>query len=243
MQSVRIIAVIVLLASLKSGFASLNGTFTRPHFHGKLFYQVSNKSSSSLVGCALDCLRFGWCFTFVFQNGAHDAVNCYFLNAPLIGPSLSSDYVTYIRDTDEKGSNHKVLSAFYKLPGGSSVRMQGCESTVYAPEYSFIKFDYPEGRIYTVASGKFRVKPGSNHDGYKIYERYRENGVVKKYLCADVMGAPDSNDEYFFTCDHPMAGHTLNFKPNTPMSNTEGICGITVYGFKVVQDQFMNGKK
>ncbi|CAM1330789.1 Uncharacterised protein g10386 [Pycnogonum litorale] len=226
MQSIRITAFIVLLASVKSGFASINGTFTRPHYHGDLLYQVSNKSTSSIVGCALDCLRFGWCFMFVFQNGEHDAVNCFFLNAPLLGPSLSSDYLTYIRDTDEKGSNHQILSGFYKLPGGSgTVWLHDCDSTIYDPDYSFIMFDYPEDNPYTVTSGNFKVRPGSNHDGYKIYASYDKNGVIEDYRCADVMGAPDSNNKYFFTCDHPMAVRSLNFKPNTPMSNTEDICG------------------
>ncbi|CAM1323161.1 Uncharacterised protein r2_g3162 [Pycnogonum litorale] len=100
--------IIVLLAVVSNCHASISGTFTRPQYDGSLFYQVANKSSPSLNQCALDCLRLDWCFTFVFQNGACDVTNCYFLNSPLMGPDLSSDYQTFIRDIDDKGKHVHV---------------------------------------------------------------------------------------------------------------------------------------
>ncbi|CAM1313238.1 Uncharacterised protein g6200 [Pycnogonum litorale] len=212
-----------------------------PRYSGNLMYQVANASVPTLTFCATQCARLNWCLMFVF-NGETNM--CYFLNAPLMGTYLGSNHETYMKIIRGKGDliNSK---GYYRLGYGLSHYMLACNKpTIYDQSVThFAVFEYPAYDVYIVTSGTIKVRPGTNQDGFEVYmlQGYMRD-KSEKLTCAYITGPRDANDVYEFTCDFPIAGIHIHFEPLTPMSKTENICGITVYGFRVDDTMLMHGK-
>ncbi|CAM1314149.1 Uncharacterised protein g6459 [Pycnogonum litorale] len=228
--------------SFATRVSTISETFDAPpRYSGNLMYQVANASSSVLTSCAIECARLNWCLMFVFNGETSD---CFFMNAPLMGSYLGPSHKTYMKIIQGKGDliNSK---GYYRINNDPAHFMLDCYTpTIYDESVlHFAVFEHPAYDVYIVTSGTIKVRPGTNQDGFEAYmfHGYMRD-KLEKHTCTYITGPRDANDVYEFTCDFPIAGTAIAFEPFTPMSKTEGVCDVTVYGFRIDDTMLMYGK-